>query len=387
MSEIRINIFDEKRAVSGTLHGSLGEFLVAALTAEPETIEELETAVERFVKRESDWSFFRSFKNHEDFESYDAGLLVIDLASKVILSDSTYSHFSEKGSVRIKTAENEDFNLPYKLSEDWKSVNSTPEFEYWQSKKREKLAKNPPFDAREILFGNPLFEFITAEFVANADSKDENLFVEIHAKWLMTEREDLRGMTPREIMLEKHEFISSDLHSRELQWSFTKACPPPISKDSNAFRFAGFGTNELVVYYDLIRFLLNECFERKITNPNILRELAAEWLNNPEPEFSGRIPAKIIESERSRLNLTMSAHECLVDEDCETCQMMAVDFIDTPMFWGLDGSQMEFDRFEFSFEKSRDEWEAEQRRWEEFNRNFKEGELENNDDFDDDLIY
>jgi len=59
--------------------------------------------------------------------------------------------------------------------------------------------------------------------------------------------------------------------------------------------------------------------------------------------------------------------------------MLAVDFIDTPMFWGLDGSNMEFDRFEFSFEETREEWEAEQRRYAKFNREFEAGKYEKSD--------
>ena len=40
------------------------------------------------------------------------------------------------------------------------------------------------------------------------------------------------------------------------------------------------------------------------------------------------------------------------------------------MFWHLDGSGMD-DSFEFSFYRTRAEWEAEQKRWEEFNREFE----------------
>jgi hypothetical protein len=38
------------------------------------------------------------------------------------------------------------------------------------------------------------------------------------------------------------------------------------------------------------------------------------------------------------------------------------------MFWHLDGSNMEYDRFEFSFHKNLADWEAEQREYEEMNR-------------------
>lgn len=388
MSEIRINIFDKSQAISGTLHGSIGEVLVAALTAEPESIEELETAVERFIKPESDWSIFRSFSKFENFEPYDAGLLIIDLTAKLIMVDSTYSHFSNSGGVRIKSDTGEDFGIPYELSNDWKTIFSEPEFNCLQKERRDEFLNNPPLDARKILFGKPLFKFITDEFAANRESEDGNLFTEIHAKWLMTVREDLRGKTPREILLDKRDFISSDLNSRARQWSFTNECPPALSENSNAYKFAGFGTHEIVIYYDLFRFLLDICFEQKIREPEMLEQAADFWLTNRQPEFSGRTPAEIIETERKRINLTASAHECLIeDDDCETCEMLALDFIDTPMFWHFDGSHMEFDRFEFSLYKTREEWEKEQLEYEEFSRRHEKQRDDDDDIFDDEIIY
>ncbi len=379
MSEICLNILSATQNYSGTMHGSFGDVIVASLTAEPETIEELETAIQRFIKRESDWSVFRSFRKSENFEPYDAGLLVIDLVAKVIMADTTYSYYSTEGDVCIKTDSGEDFMLPYKLSDDWKYVRSMPEFEGILYHRREFFRNNPPFDVREILFGKPLCEFIVAEYLANKVATDEDLFTNIHAKWLMSARDDLRGQTPREVLLEKQEFISSDLHSRFLQWSFEKSQPLPLSKDTNAYKFAGFGTNEIVVYYDLVRYLLVECFEHNIGEIEQLEQLDDVWLSNPNNEFSGRTPRKIIESERCRINLTMSAHECLIGEDCEICEMMAVEFIDVPMIWGLDGSEMGYDRFEFSFYKTLEEWDAKQREMEEFNREFAEGKWQNKD--------
>src|SRR5215213_3782004 len=220
MSEIRINIIDGNQTISGELHGSFGDVLAASLTAEPETVEEFEVAIERFITRESDWSIFRGFKSGEDFEPSDAGLLVIDLAAKVIMADSNYSYYSNEGKVRIKSGMGEDFSLPYQLSENWKYVRSMPEYEGISQPRREEFAQNPPFDVREILFGTPLFEFIVAECSANKESTDENLFTEIHAKWLMTARDDLGGQTPREVLLEKQDFIGADLDSRARQWSF-----------------------------------------------------------------------------------------------------------------------------------------------------------------------
>ena len=61
--------------------------------------------------------------------------------------------------------------------------------------------------------------------------------------------------------------------------------------------------------------------------------------------------------------------------------MMAVDFIDTPMFWHLDGSNMEYDRFEFSFCKTIEEWEAEQREYEEMAKAISAKTWPDGDDF------
>jgi hypothetical protein len=52
MSEIRITIIHATQILSGIIHGSFNDVIVASLAAEPETIEELETAIQRFIKRE-----------------------------------------------------------------------------------------------------------------------------------------------------------------------------------------------------------------------------------------------------------------------------------------------------------------------------------------------
>ncbi len=48
MSEVRLIIRDAKRDIFGDCHGSVAERVVAALSAEPESIEELALAMERF---------------------------------------------------------------------------------------------------------------------------------------------------------------------------------------------------------------------------------------------------------------------------------------------------------------------------------------------------
>jgi hypothetical protein len=198
----------------------------------------------------------------------------------------------------------------------------------------------------------------------------------IHARWLTTARADLRGQTPRDILLAKREFIDFDLHTRQLQWSFQGEGPPCLAPDSFAYRFAGFGTQECVVYYDLVRHLLWEFYETGnlddiLTEIARLDQIKTRWLESPQAEYDGRTPAIIIENERRRLPVALSVREMIIDEDCALCIASANDVAMGygPCFWFLDGSNMD-DEFAFSFSRTREEWEAENLRREEFDREF-----------------
>ena len=145
---------------------------------------------------------------------------------------------------------------------------------------------------------------------------------------------------------------------------------------SHAYRFAGFGTHEIVLYYDLIRFLLDECYQRahEVKTVSVdfeterLQQIKSSWLETPSADNQGKVPALIIDWERKRLPLAMSGKEAVIDADCPVCRAIADD-LETPMFWHLDSCNLD-ERFEFSFFKTRAEWETDRRRWEEFNREF-----------------
>ena len=179
---------------------------------------------------------------------------------------------------------------------------------------------------------------------------------EIHARWLMTPRDDLQGCTPRDVLLAKRRHIDWDLQDRGHQWSFVRQCPPGISRDSAAYRICGFGSHENYMYYDLARHLLGECWDRivqpsedaartELYRPEIpgeelldqLRKSQQEWLHAPIEELMSReTPAKVIDLERRRVPLAMQGEAAMIDCDCPMCQMMATpDF--GPMFCHFDG--------------------------------------------------
>lgn len=422
MSEIKLNLIDAQKILHGTIHGSVADSAVAALSAEPETLAELETALARFIKPISANSPFGLFQagGAIDDTPWDAGIVIIDLAARIVAVESTYSMPAPAGEVSYHDGtESTDVAVMYRVPEDWIFVYSIGEYSALCELRRKERAANPPLDARKVLYGRPLLEWIVETInsnevaalrsvltrqrpqlddsehtietpahspdVASEQENDTNLISVIHARWLMTPREDLRGQSPRDVLFAKRDFVDFDLNSREMQWTFLDEGPPCLSVDSFAYRFAGFGIHEWVIYYDLVRHLLwsamtnqhcgidMECdstpsqdIESAIVQ---LEEIKAAWLEQPHYDYDSKTPAILIENERKRLPIAMSPREMIVDENCPTCQMFANDPTFGVGFWHLDGCNMD-DDFAFSHLRTREEWEAERREWQEFSEKF-----------------
>ena len=432
MSEVRLSVRDTKRVIHGTVHGSVADSLVAALSAQPETIAELETALQRFIKPVDDRRPFASFQEGTNDQPWDAGIVIIDMGARIVAVQSSYSSPQNRGEVLYHDGEKAtDVSVLYRVPEDWLFIYSLHQYESVRHQRVVQFTAALPLDVRRILYGSSMIEFIVKEclservlasphesVVLGADSvskrtasvgitntnpsgnattastldpfsinqqsetdpEPDERIGRIHAKWLMTPRTDLRGLTPREVMLARRNFIDFDLHTRELQWSMLGEGPPPLARESAAYRFAGFGSHEYVLYYDLIRHLLSECLRRVDTDETIdiagevsrIKRIEESWLNSPDPELDGRVPGEIIEHERRRIPMVMSVKSMLIDENCEWCQMLAGDAEEElgPAFWHLDGCNMD-DGFEFSFHRTREEWEEEARQRDEFNAQFE----------------
>src|SRR5882724_4980039 len=421
MSELKLNLIDSQEILHGTIHGSVADAAIAALSAEPETIPELVAALARYIKPRDDSSPFQTFRTaaHIDAEHWDAGIVIIDLTARIVAVESTYSHPQLEGEVHYHDGpKSTDINVPYRLPDDWLFVNSVEAYR-WSSERRgkERLAKTP-LDVREVLYGAPLLDFIVnecgkvdvPEVAANGDgggpgasgSTEDALLRElsgIHSRWLTTPREDLNGHSPRDVLLAQQDFIDFDMHTRALQWTFAAEGPPCLPQDSFAYRFAGFGTHEWVIYYDLVRHLLWSALENlrqtsaccgleakdkvKFVGQSEeliaidsqiarLEELKSNWLEQPQAEYGGRIPAILIDNERKRLPIALRPRDMIIDEECPMCQMFGDETTPLGMgvgFWHLDGSHMD-DDFAFSSCKTREEWEAENHRREEFDKEF-----------------
>ena len=413
MCEVRLVIRDARRDVHANCDEEFAECVVAALGAEPETIDELDVAVERFVTP-GEWSNFREFLPGADDRPHDAGLVIVDLPARLVVSDSWFPSAAHDDAVDDQDGDDDDADgaPPLRLSEDWELSSDVSGWRALADARRRERPANPPLDARAVLYGEPLLESIGRECWAsfrdrppqsNAAAvdyrehwtrpKDEyELVRQIHVRWMMTPRDDLRGQTPRDVLVARREFISRDMQDRSMQWSHEGQCPRGLDPESAACRFGGFGTHEFVTYYDLVRFLLWICrddvAEFAKASSSIattegdfltgevprLAQLREEWLNDPDPEFHGRTPRSIIHNERARLPEGVSGAEAVVDHDCPMCQMQAE--LPGPMFWCLDGCNMD-DDFAFSlYHRTYEEWEQEQRRHEEFSRRFEAEQAE-----------
>jgi hypothetical protein len=163
MSEVRLVLRDAEREISGTIHGSMADRAVAALAAEPRTIDELDTALARFHRPDGS-SFFGWFAAQSSDEPYDAGLVIIDLAARLVAYESTYSSPARDGCVEYHDGKcATDIGVHYYLSDDWHFTTDLHGWRHTAEQRRRERAAQPPLDARAVLYGRPLLEFIAAE--------------------------------------------------------------------------------------------------------------------------------------------------------------------------------------------------------------------------------
>ena len=417
MSELAVTIRDANGSVCGHVHGSVVDKLVAALSVDPETIEELQAAVMRFVPPDES-SPIAHFRRGEDDEPYDAGVCIIDLAARYVAYESSYSSLGCTGTIDYIDHDRQvEVGLPFHLSEDWFFARSIDSWRANADERRRRRQAVPRIDARAVLY-DCLAPFVARQCLAarSTTALDDvwappqgwtlqalperakpdappavcDAVAEIHARWLMTPRDDLQGRSPRAVLLAGQRHIDLDLQDRSHQWSMLRECPPGIAADSAAFRFGGFGSQEYHLYYDLVRHLVAECWDRVVRpseararaglfQPNVsfeslvdqLRQSQREWFDTARTVFVARVtPAEIIVLERQRIPYALTGKAAMVDCDCPMCQMMADN---GPMFIGFDGCNND-DDFPFTTYATREQWEEAEREREEFNREFDQEE-------------
>lgn len=401
MSQVRLVIRDAQRSVWADRHGGFADRVIAALGDDPETLDELDRALERFIAPD-EWSNLRGFYEGVDDRPFDAGVVIIDLAARLIVCDSTYSEAMTDGFVAYDDRTGAtDVHIGYHLDNDWLIVRDTMGWRGLANERRGARASRPPRDVRAVVYGPPLLAFIArACFDAFAEAgeppepdwnspqyrAERDRVKDIHARWLLEPLDALNGDSPRDAMMARLRHVDRCLHDRSERWSMMLEPPRGLDPESAAYRFAGFGTHEMVVYYDLVRDLIwtarlqlvrwmrtldaagsADAFHKAI-GPVLAEQLEC-LLDEPNPEFDGRTPRSIIANERARVPEAMTGEEAVVDHDCPLCRMQAE--MPGPVFWFLDGCNMD-DEFAFSIHHdTREQWDAEQRENEAWTERYK----------------
>jgi hypothetical protein len=394
MSELRLNIIDRQAVINGCVHDGIADAVIAALSADPETIAELDAALDRFIKPAGDVRPLTAFREGLCRDPLGGGIIIVDMAARIAAAQSPtwtllgqgqmlYQHGSElsdqdgSGPSDQDGSESLDLWVCYRAPDDWLFLDSIAEYDARAQARKAEYAIEP-LDARAVLYGPEMIDFMVEGCLTAFEARVEDPIAEVHANWLMTPRPDLRSQTPRAVILERKTFIDFDLQFRELQWSFLRQGPPPLGRETCAYRFGGFGTHEWVIYYELIRHLLDSCWNRIKSGGHV--DLAAErmrlegvmsaWLEEPCDDLDHKVPSAIIESERRRIPLTLTAKEMIIDEDCDVCRLMADESEDFgPGFWHLDGCNMD-EGFVFSSYRTLDEYKEEERQRQEFSEQF-----------------
>src|SRR5687767_5395611 len=131
MSEVNLNLIDTHSILHGRIHGSIADAAVAALSAEPETIAELDNALTRYIKPITADSMFASFHTSSEVDdvSWDAGVVIIDLAARIVAAESTYSMPGPDGEVRYHDGtQATEVAVLYRVPADWNFVYSLEEY-------------------------------------------------------------------------------------------------------------------------------------------------------------------------------------------------------------------------------------------------------------------
>ncbi len=253
-----------------------------------------------------------------------------------------------------------------------------------------------PLTNRKLLYGEPLTIFIASRIVEASKlpkvrgqllSPKPKLYsqtVEIHRDWLMTKRSDLQGRYPRQLLHGGQEWIERVIYGQTMR--AVKGCPlvaAPV--DVINYESAPFGLEELVIYYNLCRELIEQGWRwlqrnlpgspaqasslaLAVNQLNLfLRETQQQWLS--QPFEGGSSPSFIIECSRRRVprspdipiqGMEESEKEPhVIDCNCPICKMMAEGAFG-PSFTSLDGYELELDEeFAFSKHETRQQWKEE----------------------------
>jgi len=368
MLKTMLSLRDAERTVHAEVHDGLADIAVAALSAEPTTIEEWHAATVRFVERRVADFMLDQCRAGLAERKVGEGHRVIDMTAKLVVLDTSIGEIPRVGTVQAcdETGTLEHW-LPYRIADDWQML-ATPEG--WQQRatvRRAQLEGSWCVDHRKVLYGE-LPRWLAGQWPQQASTLEEPA-QQLQESWLLSARGDLRGRSPRQILLGHQAYVDGDVQDQGQNWNIAGRCPPGLAPDAHAFRYGGFGTHEIILYHEMTLHLLLECERREhhgmcgdlAKETRHLEQLQQEWLHQPHQGLYDQSPAAVIARERARLPAVVPKEHVGEHDDCPICRMMRDS--DQPMIWQLDHFALNH-CFATSFYPTREQWQTAQEQWE-----------------------
>lgn len=315
MTQSSLALIDDHCELQCVVPNTFLHAVVAALAAEPETIDELELALTRYIKVPTGSQIISALPGYLSTGS-QLDFAIFDLKNKIVASTGALSQSGYVNYHDFLTPT--DLRFPYLISDDWFFTASIIEYESMRKQCEQTTTCVSLIDIRAVLYGPALLHFISEECnrVTTLQKQPEACLAIIKSGWLSRPRNDLAGKSPRQVLLEKRDFIDTDLNAREWQWKIQGFIPACLPSDSSAYRYAGFGSIECLVYCEMLDYLILAALENASSHQTRaefdatdqwLANLQTRWLNTSDSNHGSRVPAKVIDRERKRLPLVCAA--------------------------------------------------------------------------------
>ena len=372
--------------------------------------------------------------------------VIVDLDQKRFLSGKAFDPIGRDACFAMHTDENGDQHDPLSIHlPPWWELQEQVEFSAINSPRQSPI-KVPHVD-REFLFGDSMVAAIAdqvleikstgrfAEALKNepaARNPFYSLTIEVHRDWLMTPREDLGGLYPRQMLHGGNDWIASLAWGQRLRFEQGKGGGQIVAapKDCHGYNHGPMGREEMAVYFDLCRELIDASWfwcqsegatlkqrTESLAGPYIITETQAaetsrlavsdstserealigflndvklDWLTSPFE--GGSVPAFILECSRRRVPRGAGVEivgmdqrqkeQHIIDCDCPICIMMAEGTMGVG-FCSIDGHHLELDEeFAFSMHETREAWEAQQQEYAEMSAQWAEEDAERKQQID-----
>jgi hypothetical protein len=396
MCEYRLMVWAEDELRQWELDEWNCLIFLAVLSAEPETWEDLDIALKRYLPQHRLISQGRPLEDPSEVTT-GGNWCLIDLRGKTVVLGDSFPAF-ENGTLCSRESEAPARKVGHRAIESregtvrgasvvwmeipphWHLQEAMTGWEQVVSHRAAVAAETSRVDSRAVLQGDPLFRYLAEQVMASEpvpawnSEQQYRVTVKIHADWLMTPRDDLAGRIPREILHEARERMQWELERRGRQWSQQGFPPPGLPRDSAAYRYAPWGTAEVVLYFDMIRSVMEEAWHLRrravadvpgpaeavsadLAVPRTVEEMAAalatcadRWWNGAEEEDPDELTRRVM-VEWERRKIPISGEPPFADD-----QPMGGKF--GPHLIWFDGHHLELDdEFAFSLITDRDEWE------------------------------